>query len=314
MAREFKFERKFGVEIETFNNNGITRNTLKVALAAKGIKASVIGYSDRAPAGYWGLSSDGSIQGSNPVELVSPVLQGLEGLAELKKVCEVLDELKYQVNQSTGVHVHQDGGDLEWKQVQNLYKLTIGFEQTIFKMLPQSRRGAYYCREANPSNFNKMVNAKNANQLMNAWYENSPIPSRSHNSRYHGLNLNSWWYRGTVEFRYFNGTIEYDKLQAWIVLTSKMVDFAKEARSIKFEKQISPKSIKSTSNLDQARLYTLLDYINLTGWEKMVQDVRTRLFERLDKFSGKQMAYYYSSSQSHRELHYRQMLVSSTVA
>lgn len=102
----------FGVELETFGVNGavlswaLRRAGLNVvgAYAEDGGNAS----SRRAAReqGAWDLGEDGSIRGTHPIEIRSPVLSGRKGLKEIEKVCRVLHEVGSEVNTSCGLHVH----------------------------------------------------------------------------------------------------------------------------------------------------------------------------------------------------------------
>lgn len=305
MPTKFELNRTFGVEIETFHPTYTKRDLVEMFKDELSFNAQVSGYGGSVPSGYWNITHDGSLKGKNPtdncMEVVTPILKGEQGLKDLKAVCDLLDSKGFKVNKSCGIHVHQDANDFNWKDLKKLVTLVIGFEQTIYKMLPESRRGQYYCREANPENIKAMLRSTNEKRFKEGFYKGTKKEgrgNRGHESRYHGLNLNSWWYRGTVEFRYFNGSVEFDKIQAWIYLTQAMVEFSKQAKSIKFEKQLSPKSIKLTNNIHEARLYTLLDYINLTGHEQDIVDVRKRLFERINKFADLPSNYYYFGSRS----------------
>jgi len=102
----------FGVELETFGVNGavlswaLRRAGLNVvgAFAEDGGNAST--RRQAREQGSWDLGEDGSIRGSHPIEIRSPVLSGRKGLKDIERVCRVLKEVGSEVNASCGLHVH----------------------------------------------------------------------------------------------------------------------------------------------------------------------------------------------------------------
>jgi hypothetical protein len=112
------FNKRFGVEIESY---GIEKNNLERALRAAGIVVEAQSYNHNTIP-KWKIVSDSSISGTNTFELVSPVLQGEAGLAELKKVCEVLTTLGAKINKTCGLHIHFEAVDFNLKQWKNLIK------------------------------------------------------------------------------------------------------------------------------------------------------------------------------------------------
>ncbi|SDX53839.1 amidoligase family protein [Hymenobacter psychrophilus] len=71
-----RFTRTFGVEIEAY---GVPRATLLAELRAQGLEAEAEGY-NHSTRPHWKIVSDGSLSGADAFELVSPVLQGCDGL------------------------------------------------------------------------------------------------------------------------------------------------------------------------------------------------------------------------------------------
>ena len=82
-ALDYTFTRKFGIEVMVESYNHTTRP-------------------------HWKLVTDGSLNGNDTFELVSPILVGEAGLQELEKGCWVLDLCDVKVNGSCGLHVHID--------------------------------------------------------------------------------------------------------------------------------------------------------------------------------------------------------------
>ena len=123
----FRFTRTFGVELELF---GIERSRLVAGLREAGIEVQDEYYNHTTRA-YWKIVGDGSVRGDHALELVSPVLKGDEGMAELKKVCEVLKALNGRINATCGTHYGKRAvmlsGPLRWlkRQAPHLGALSI---------------------------------------------------------------------------------------------------------------------------------------------------------------------------------------------
>lgn len=110
-ALDYTFNRRFGVEVEAYN---CTRERLARELADAGIEVAVEGY-NHTTRSHWKLVTDGSLEGNNTFELVSPILVGEAGLKELEKVCWVLELCDVKVNESCGLHVHIDAAGFSMK-------------------------------------------------------------------------------------------------------------------------------------------------------------------------------------------------------
>ena len=86
----------FGVEIECF----LPRGSVRIGAYHAGIELG-----GRFPRG-WNAQRDGSLQtslaGYEAVEIVSPVLQGREGLEQVRQVAALLEEMQAKVNRSCG--------------------------------------------------------------------------------------------------------------------------------------------------------------------------------------------------------------------
>jgi hypothetical protein len=82
----FTFNRDFGIEIEAF---GVNPATLERKLNEAGIETRYEGYNHTTRT-YWKIVTDSSLNGHDTFELVSPILNGENGLEQLEKVCRVL--------------------------------------------------------------------------------------------------------------------------------------------------------------------------------------------------------------------------------
>jgi len=214
--------RKFGIEIElTLPHRSAT---LASRLGAVGIDCYVEGYNHRTR-DYWKITSDATVHGGDgysPMELVSPPLQGRDGLAQLETVCAVLAELDAKVNRSCGLHIHHDANDLDieaWKLVAKCY---VKHENTIDQLMAPSRRGNgnQWARSLRNSYIGNTVAEVFAR--IDACNDNWSIQN-VFRTRYVKLNLEASAVHGTIEFRQHHGTTNFAKIAAWTCLTQGFV-------------------------------------------------------------------------------------------
>lgn len=227
---------KFGVEIEFF---GVSRQVVSDALNSAGVRAYVEGYNHETK-GYWKLVTDGSVNrtGCNNItgggnEIVSPILYGEEGIAELKLVCKVLEECGAKVDKSCGVHVHHDANDFGLENIKNVFKLYYKFLGAIDYMMPISRRKDYqlsierdrgltaYCKplsRAYVERIDAALSIRGGNYNTDLQYICS--------DRYHTVNLCSYYKYGTVEFRQHSGSVDGEKVANWVKITNKIMEKA----------------------------------------------------------------------------------------
>jgi hypothetical protein len=194
------FNRRFGVEIEAF---GVDRTELRTALNASGLTS-------------WRIASDGSISGTNTFELVSPILEGQNGIDQLEKVCRILETKRAKVNKSCGLHIHFEARTFNLASWKNLFTNYAKLEGVIDSMMPESRRGTSnrYCGTI-LNHTAKVDAATTINQVVAA------LPSR-----YHKLNTKSFTEHGTVEFRQHSGTVEFSKISNWINFLHGLVSYS----------------------------------------------------------------------------------------
>lgn len=210
---DYTFNQRFGVEIEAYN---CTKEKLARELREAGISVSISDYS-HATTSFWKLVSDGSLDGNNTFELVSPILVGENGLKELETVCWVLEFCQVKVNRSCGFHVHFDasGFDIDtWKNLALSYK---HIEQLIDSFMPESRRDNRYCKTLAGINDRTIRSADTIYDLQRAF----------NNQRYYKLNLEAYSRHQTVEFRQHSGTIDFTKMEKWIHFLNGLIIFAK---------------------------------------------------------------------------------------
>lgn len=212
---DYTFNRRFGIEIEAYN---CRMDVLVDALREEGIQVSAENY-NHTTRNHWKLVTDSSLSGNNTFELVSPVLEGQNGLKELKKVCWVLDACGVKVNASCGLHIHFDAANFSlqtWKNIAVSYK---HIESVIDKFMPESRRNNNYCRSLRNITEQKINNAQSIDNLQQVAFENT---------RYFKVNPQSYSRHKTIEFRQHAGSINYDKISNWVLFLNGLVTFAQQ--------------------------------------------------------------------------------------
>lgn len=231
---------KFGVELECFN---VPMDTVVNALNMAGIPAIRTHYSGNDYTKFQ-IKHDGSINGTHGFEVVSPILEGEDGIATIRKVCEIITALGAQVNQSTGFHIHHNVSSWGIKEFRNLFKRFVKFEAGMDSIQPASRRnqanryvGSLYGSMTNTSVesqavlFGDIDRARTVRQLAQVF-----------STRYLKLNLQSFFRQGSVEFRHHSGTTDADKVENYIRLTFGMVADAQDHVAVKaFKEQYTAK-------------------------------------------------------------------------
>ncbi len=216
--------RTFGVEFEGY---GVPMSMLVRKLRNAGINAGETYYSNRDTS-YWRVKPDGSLRGDSPFEIVSPILRGEAGLAEMKLVLDTALAAGAKVNITCGFHVHWGVADWDLPNFRNLAARYVKFERAIDSVMPKSRRqnNQYYCQGWLRGNAENKTTTAN---MWKTWMNCTTIRNMANklgSGRYHKLNLNAFWSHKTVEFRQHSGTFEYAKAEAWVRLTGAMVEQA----------------------------------------------------------------------------------------
>src|SRR5581483_3574589 len=190
----------FGVEFEGFN---IEQRTLAEGLTQSSLLTEVQNYNHQTQSRFK-IVSDGSIQGQNPFELVTPKLFGAEGFQKLTTLCSVVNRLGGKVNRTCGLHVHIDAWNFELADVKRLVRVIRKVEEPVlFYLIPSSRRNNRYCRPVNDDLVNQVSRMRSINSL-------SQI-----SDRYFSFNLNAWSRYRTFEFRNHSGTFSNMKVISW---------------------------------------------------------------------------------------------------
>ena len=203
--------RKFGIEIEFV---GAARGDVEVALQQHGVEAFCEGY-NHTTRPYWKIVADASLSHHSGLtgEVVSPILEGSDGLAQLQKVCEALNSIpSLTVNRSCGLHVHLDCQDMTVGQIAKTFERYAKYEDQIDMVMPRSRRGsARWCSSIKGTE-NRI---KRCSTKSDQAYEIG---------RYYKVNLTNVATRGAMEFRQHSGTTDFTKISNWLVFLQQFVE------------------------------------------------------------------------------------------
>lgn len=212
----------FGVEIECVPSSSNNMRSVAAAITAAGVDCRVEMY-NHGRRTWWKVVSDVSVDGG--FEVVSPVIRGEDGFAQLRKVCDTLTALRCRVNRTCGFHVHVGVQDQGIDFFKNLVKLYASAEDAIDSFMAPSRRASNnaYCGPLKTRvRMDDLNAATNTTQVAAAIRQDSGASNARNHNRYCKLNLQSFWQHGTVEFRQHQGTVETIKAENWTRLVLRM--------------------------------------------------------------------------------------------
>ena len=205
--------RKFGIEIEFV---GACKYLVAEAINEAGVDCEVEYYNHTTRA-HWKIVSDSSLDSIRgyAAELVSPILEGDDGVQELLKVITALNSVDgVTVNRSCGLHVHLNCVDLTVKEIQTIYERYAQYEEQIDLCMPRSRRGSmHWCKTLKDEG--KVAKVKRAK------YKESIADSFG---RYYKVNLTQIARRGAIEFRQHSGTTDFTKIYNWLSFLMQFVE------------------------------------------------------------------------------------------
>lgn len=211
-----KFTVTFGVEMETYNVN---REMLVAKAAENNLQLEYQGYNHHDSNRVFKCVSDGSIEGINPIECVTPVLKGRNGLAALKNACATLNAVGAKVNKSTGLHVHIGAKDLTPAQYCNVFYNYQMLESLIDSFMAESRR-------ANNNGYCMSLRGK----YLRTCETREEVYQALGGSRYYKVNPCSWSRHQTIEFRQHQGSTDFEKISNWVAFCAKLVSWSRDNR------------------------------------------------------------------------------------
>jgi len=198
MTRQAK-EWKFGVEIETFAPAHANLERSESHLG-DGIQINF------APTG-WGGKRDGSIRpdrGFWPIEIVSPILAGEDGITQVWYILDYLASIGARVNDSTGLHIHIDATGLTTRQIRRIVKHFERYELAFYGL----------------------CGAKINDRL--SGYYSAPTWVREEGSRYRSINLTNIGNsrKNTIEFRVFAGSLNPEVVITTVAAVLALASYA----------------------------------------------------------------------------------------
>ena len=213
-------DRNFGIEMEFY---GCTPAELIFQASLLGLNVQHMGYTHQTTP-HWKIVSDGSVTGTGTggnggLELVSPILNGYEGVRALAAASRALALAGARVNRTCGVHVHLDASDLSPNQIGNVAANYAEAQRAIDYLVPSSRRSTVYNRYCHPIPDYAVASLRTAQT-------NSDLASAMP-GRYHKVNLQSLHRHGTIEFRQHAGSIDGQKIAHWLSLMQAIVESTK---------------------------------------------------------------------------------------
>lgn len=237
MARQSKNagatkSRRFGVEIETV---GASREALANAISTVvGYHVPVLQYHGNScvcgcgrnytateKTQIWKVERDGSLAhrasgNRNTGEVVSPILEGKQGFAQLEAVVKAIHSVGATTNRSTGLHVHVEAADLTGEEVARVVEFYSSNQTTIDNMVSVSRRNNRY---ANKYSAYQLRAIKQAAQT-------DKDSLRNFANKYTVVNIAPLFSYGTIEFRQHQGSVNGKKISNWVKFVMGVVNGA----------------------------------------------------------------------------------------
>lgn len=211
----------FGTELECYLPNGVSHIEAARRITAAGVSCSAQNYNHNT-ATSWKIVTDGSLGDyQRGAEIVSPILRGEAGLAQLHTVCTVLTDMGAEIKRTCGFHVHVGIRNEDAQTVANIYALYGHYEPVIDTFMPRSRRaqGSGYCKAV-----------RNLAQRASVAQDVNEIARIMGRDRYFTVNIESYFRYGTIEFRQHSGTVDPQKATSWVRVLLGLVQAAKDLR------------------------------------------------------------------------------------
>ncbi len=210
---DFDFSKlTFGIEIECYN---FARQQLITAASANGLQVRSEGYNHEDNDHYYKIVSDSSISGVNSQEVVSPILNGNNGLNSLKTLCNALASIDAKVNRTCGLHVHIGAANMSDEHYCRLVRNYQAIEKAIDSFMAHSRRAnnSQWCYSLQNIDFANCMTKRQ-------------IASAMHFNRYFKVNAVAYDRHQTIEFRQHQGTTDYEKISHWVKFLAALVEYS----------------------------------------------------------------------------------------
>ena len=152
-------------------------------------------------------------------ELVSPILDGERGIAQMRAVMNAArDKLgdDIEIDSNCGAHVHVSWDRMKTRQIREIVRRYAHFEKEIDYMMPESRRNDTYCRPLKHDKTGLSCHFNSTLRIVNSESESFSTLASIQYGREMKLNLRSFASYGTIEFRQHGGTFDADKMESWV--------------------------------------------------------------------------------------------------
>lgn len=210
----FKFT--FGVEVEMCD---LRKDETYAMARACGLSFENQGYNHVDSNSIYKFVRDGSLDGNNPTEFVSPVLASGNGFENLKSALHIINSCGGKVNSSCGLHVHIGCTGMTDEWYSNVFNNYMYLEGVIDTFMAKSRRGND-CRWAHSLKNKGLEHCHTINEVRRALNSN----------RYHKVNCEAWSRHHTIEFRQHSGSTDFEKISNWAKFVGKLVGWSKTHR------------------------------------------------------------------------------------
>ena len=210
---DFDFSKlTFGIEIECYN---CVRTDLIYEAHLNGLEIHSEAYNHADNSRYYKIVSDGSLTGNDTNEVVSPILNGENGLQSLRTLCNALAAVNARVNKSCGLHVHIGAANISDEHYCRIFRNYQAIETAIDTFMALSRRSdnAYYCKSLRRFDFNGCTTKGDIARALGY-------------RRYFKVNAEAYNRHHTVEFRQHQGTTDYEKISHWVKFLAALVQYS----------------------------------------------------------------------------------------
>jgi hypothetical protein len=224
---------RFGVELELLidggMDDGLTLESIARDLHRLGPPfVRYCGYSHETT-DYWKIVTDASISENQPsrdlaCELVSPVLQGEEGLQSLRNMLDHVRRLGIATNKTCGFHVHVDaehGSPLErLPALRRVSQCFCSVENAFDLLVPPDRRNTNRYCQSNRLAFGERSNRQRWDCIQQV-NSKTALVQWMNPDRYRKFNLTNLTKPSrpsTVEFRQHAGVQDIQQAEAWVRL------------------------------------------------------------------------------------------------
>lgn len=212
----------FGIEIECV---GLMDYQAVTALRNAGVHCERPGYTHRTMP-EWKVVPDASLRGRNgSCEVVSPVLRGTEGLAEVRTVMKVLRDAGARINESCGLHIHIGvDGALTRQEQAAVIRLYHGWQWAMTAMVLERRINNQWAH---------LRTAERTERLARMWEHGEGTDYDNHRGwagmqdRYFALNVAAFGRHGTFELRAHHGSLNGTNAAAWVAFNLAFFEYAK---------------------------------------------------------------------------------------